>query len=190
MTFSVTRDNGAFEWAGKNPLTVFCQPSNLFRKGMWRMLRDVMIFNRRATVDVENHFANVDPHMSLGDYLSRGGYGEEFLNDYILVSLLLGGWLHFHRSTPAHDRMHLWVAMTNHYPPKELSLTFASGSTPPNVCALDFPARSQLRFMYNHHLLQIIGKPPWLTIQGGRSVLLSVKYCHEMLTYHYQQTLR
>lgn len=50
------------------------------------MLRDVVLFNRRATEDVENHFANLDSHISLGDYLRAGGYGEEFLHDYILVS--------------------------------------------------------------------------------------------------------
>ncbi|KAL0961180.1 hypothetical protein HGRIS_006152 [Hohenbuehelia grisea] len=32
---------------------------------------------------------------------------------------------------------------------------------------MDFPARTLLQFMNNHHLLQITGKPKWLTIQGG-----------------------
>ena len=27
----------------------------------------------------------------------------------------------------------------------------------------------QIQFMYNHHLLQISGKPSWLTLRGGRS---------------------
>ncbi len=26
----------------------------------------------------------------------------------------------------------------------------------------------QIQFMYNHHLLQITGKPSWLTLRGGR----------------------
>jgi predicted NAD/FAD-binding protein len=57
-------------------------------------------------------------------------------------------------------------------------------STPPSECAdgagtsfrvetpltplPGFSARSILRFMHNHHLLQITGKPKWLTVQGGR----------------------
>ena len=63
-------------------------------------------------------------------------------------------------------------------------MTAAIWSTPPGKCALDFPACtlvsflgvylshmlkvSQIQFMFNHHLLQITGKPSWLTIQGGR----------------------
>ena len=64
-------------------------------------------------------------------------------------------------------------------------MTAAIWSTPPDKCATDFPARtlvstltpvphmtslieSQIRFMRNHHLLQITGKPKWLTIKGGR----------------------
>jgi hypothetical protein len=42
------------------------------------------------------------------------------------------------------------------------------GSTPPGLCALDFPAWSHIRFLHNHHLLQLTRKPPWLTIDGGR----------------------
>ena len=64
-------------------------------------------------------------------------------------------------------------------------MTAAIWSTPPGRCFLDFPAKTlvshgatlvvcpsllpclQIQFMYNHHLLQITGKPSWLTIQGG-----------------------
>jgi predicted NAD/FAD-binding protein len=47
-------------------------------------------------------------------------------------------------------------------------MTAAVWSTPPDLCATDFPAKTLIRFMYNHHLLQITGKPAWLTIKGGR----------------------
>jgi len=46
-------------------------------------------------------------------------------------------------------------------------MTAAIWSTPPDKCFLDFPARTLIQFLYNHHLLQITGKPSWLTIQGG-----------------------
>ena len=64
-------------------------------------------------------------------------------------------------------------------------------STPPSTCAQSTPlisnlgcthnptaftARSLLRFMHNHHLLQIIGKPDWLTIKGGRFAHLLCVY--------------
>ena len=45
MTFSVSRDSGAFEWAGDGLRSVFCQPRRVFALGMWRMLFDIMRFN-------------------------------------------------------------------------------------------------------------------------------------------------
>ncbi|EIN12794.1 FAD/NAD(P)-binding domain-containing protein [Punctularia strigosozonata HHB-11173 SS5] len=48
-----------------------------------------------------------------------------------------------------------------------IPMTAAVWSTPPDKCSLGFPARTLIKFMHNHHLLQITGKPKWLTIQGG-----------------------
>ncbi|KAJ3844054.1 FAD/NAD(P)-binding domain-containing protein [Lentinula raphanica] len=48
-----------------------------------------------------------------------------------------------------------------------IPMTAAIWSTPPDKCSLDFPARTLIQFMHNHHLLQITGKPSWLTIPGG-----------------------
>ncbi|KAG1841940.1 hypothetical protein DFJ58DRAFT_907651 [Suillus subalutaceus] len=40
-------------------------------------------------------------------------------------------------------------------------------STPPEKCLINIPARTLVRFMSNHHLSQITGKPSCLTIEGG-----------------------
>ncbi|KDQ50504.1 hypothetical protein JAAARDRAFT_74155 [Jaapia argillacea MUCL 33604] len=48
-----------------------------------------------------------------------------------------------------------------------IPMTAAIWSTPPDKCAMDFPTRTLVQFMHNHHLLQITGKPSWLTIKGG-----------------------
>ncbi|GAA99451.1 uncharacterized protein L969DRAFT_47250 [Mixia osmundae IAM 14324] len=48
-----------------------------------------------------------------------------------------------------------------------LPMTAAIWSTPPDRCALDFPAQTLIRFMHNHHLLQLFDRPRWLTIQNG-----------------------
>ena len=40
-------------------------------------------------------------------------------------------------------------------------------STPPSQTFSDFPARTLLQFMHNHHLLQILDRPQWLTLHGG-----------------------
>ncbi|KDE07152.1 hypothetical protein MVLG_02556 [Microbotryum lychnidis-dioicae p1A1 Lamole] len=48
-----------------------------------------------------------------------------------------------------------------------LPMTAAIWSTPPDKAALDFPALTLIRFMYNHHLMQILDRPTWLTVKNG-----------------------
>ncbi|ORX35688.1 hypothetical protein BD324DRAFT_631180 [Kockovaella imperatae] len=48
-----------------------------------------------------------------------------------------------------------------------MPMTAAIWSTPADQAALDFPASTLIQFMHNHHLLQITGKPKWLTVKGG-----------------------
>ncbi|RDB14864.1 hypothetical protein Hypma_016412 [Hypsizygus marmoreus] len=131
MTFSVSRDGGAFEWAGKNLFAVFCQLSNLFDLGMWRMLWDVVRFNATAGKVLLEKQDGVDEEESIGQYLDREGYSLAFRDNYLIP------------------------------------MTAAIWSTPPDKCAMDFPARTLIQFLHNHHLLQITGKPSWLTLKGG-----------------------
>jgi predicted NAD/FAD-binding protein len=73
MTFSVSRDGGAFEWAGDGLRSVFCQPRRVFDPGMWRMLFDILRFNACAVrVLAENG------DLSIGEYLQRGGYSSRY----------------------------------------------------------------------------------------------------------------
>ncbi|SCV74586.1 BQ2448_7615 [Microbotryum intermedium] len=48
-----------------------------------------------------------------------------------------------------------------------LPMTAAIWSTPPDKAALDFPALTLIRFMHNHHLMQILDRPTWLTVESG-----------------------
>ncbi|SCZ98301.1 BZ3500_MvSof-1268-A1-R1_Chr3-2g06281 [Microbotryum saponariae] len=48
-----------------------------------------------------------------------------------------------------------------------LPMTAAIWSTPPDKAALDFPALTLIRFMHNHHLMQILDRPTWLTVENG-----------------------
>lgn len=40
-------------------------------------------------------------------------------------------------------------------------------STPANKTAMFFPMKTLIRFMANHHLLQVLNQPQWLTIKNG-----------------------
>lgn len=46
-------------------------------------------------------------------------------------------------------------------------MTACIWSTSPDKVSLDFPALTLIRFLYNHHLLQIINRPAWLTVKNG-----------------------
>ncbi|CEJ93956.1 Putative Amine oxidase [[Torrubiella] hemipterigena] len=87
MTFSVSRDQGAFEWAGTNLATVFCQKRRLFSPRMWRMVFDIIRFNQFALdlllneSDDPNHDSNNE---TIGSYLEREGYSDAFRDDYLL----------------------------------------------------------------------------------------------------------
>ncbi|KAJ7170947.1 FAD/NAD(P)-binding domain-containing protein [Mycena filopes] len=54
-----------------------------------------------------------------------------------------------------------------------IPMTACIWSTPPDKCTLDFPAPTLVQFLNNHHLLQITGKPSWLTLEGGSRVYVN-----------------
>ncbi|CDW97798.1 hypothetical protein [Sporisorium scitamineum] len=48
-----------------------------------------------------------------------------------------------------------------------IPMTASIWSTAPETALSSFPALTLLRFMHNHHLLQILDRPQWLTIKNG-----------------------
>ncbi|KAL6249763.1 hypothetical protein RBB50_003618 [Rhinocladiella similis] len=99
MTFGVSRDQGTFEWAGTSLASIFAQTRNLFSPRMWRMIFDVIRFNEfaldllQAESESDNDPANemkagikTKPAAteSIGDYLDRENYSQEFRDDYLI----------------------------------------------------------------------------------------------------------
>ena len=80
MTFSVSRDGGAFEWAGTSLRAVFCQTKRVFDPGMWRMLFDIARFNSCAVRVLDE-----GGDLSIGEYLRREGYSSQFKDNYLIV---------------------------------------------------------------------------------------------------------
>jgi len=78
MSFSVSRANGGFEFRSRGA-GVFAQPTNLARPGMWRMLRDFRRFCREAPGILAS-----GSRESLGSYLARSGYSDDFRLDLLL----------------------------------------------------------------------------------------------------------
>ena len=81
MSFAVSLDDGALEYAGTDLGGLFAQKRNLLRPRFWRMLADLLRFYRAAPRDLA---ALGDGDETLGAYLDRNGYGAALRDDHLL----------------------------------------------------------------------------------------------------------
>ncbi len=88
MSFSVQAPlkKGMLEWSGSNLNTVFAQRSNLLRPAFWRMLRDLMRFNKLASSIAQSgtETALMQP---LEAFLHAHDFSNEFRDWYLLPML-------------------------------------------------------------------------------------------------------
>lgn len=82
MSFSVHETDVDFEYNGHTLGSLFAQRSNLLRPAFYRLLRDILRFNKQATADLESQ--RLPSEMTLGEYLDQNGYGEAFQRRYLL----------------------------------------------------------------------------------------------------------
>ncbi len=80
MTFSVSADEGRYEYSGNNLGTLCGKPRMWLSPRHWHMMTDLWHFYRTA----ERAAAAVSPHLTLGQYLANGGYGKAFIRRHIL----------------------------------------------------------------------------------------------------------
>lgn len=81
MSFGVSIDDGTFEYAGSDLLSLFAQRRNLVRPRFWRMLVDTLRFYRHGPALLLQPDAE---EISLGAYLRREGYSRAFIDDHLL----------------------------------------------------------------------------------------------------------
>ena len=81
MGFSVKGEDEDFEYAG-TPRGLFCQGANLRRPVFWRMIADLVRFNRSLRRLLEHGAGDADE--PLGDFLGRGGYTRAFVERLIV----------------------------------------------------------------------------------------------------------
>ena len=88
MSFSVQvpQKNAALEWSGSNLNTVFAQRSNLLNPRFWRMLRDLMRFNKLAT-QIAKSGAEAQLMQPLEEFLQKNLFSAEFRDWYLLPML-------------------------------------------------------------------------------------------------------
>jgi predicted NAD/FAD-binding protein len=80
MSFSVQAEDSGIEYSGASLNALFSQRKNLVRPPFYRMIRDILRFNRTALPGVER----VEASETLSSYLSRNGYSHEFVDHYLV----------------------------------------------------------------------------------------------------------
>ncbi len=80
MSFSVRDEASGVEYNGTSLDTLFAQRRNLLRPSFWRMIRDILRFNREAPALL----ATEDDSASLGGYLAANRYSREFVDHYVI----------------------------------------------------------------------------------------------------------
>ena len=159
MTFGVSRDLGSFEWAGTTLSGIFAQRSNIFNLSHWRMLYDVIRFNQYA-LDLLRFADESEENPT-------GASGAPDKNDVPAPpsQQSIGDYIEKNGYSDAFRDNYI------------VPMTAAVWSTTPEKCALEFPALTLIRFMWNHHLLtSIAARPDWMTIQTG-----SMEYVNAVL---------
>ncbi|MFL2532111.1 MAG: NAD(P)/FAD-dependent oxidoreductase [Porticoccaceae bacterium] len=87
MSFGVKCEKTGLEYMGSTINSLFAQRPNIFRPSFWRMILDILRFNREATQLLEQS----SDEISLGDYLKREKYSQVFIN-YYLVPMAAAVW--------------------------------------------------------------------------------------------------
>lgn len=80
MSFGVSIENGWLEYGTLRLAYLFAQKRNLTRPAFWRMLADILRFNRQARAFVEAH-----PTATIGECLKSLGLGDYFQRYYLLA---------------------------------------------------------------------------------------------------------
>ncbi len=80
MSFSMRNESNGLEYKGATLNTLFAQRRNLLRPSFYRMIRDVLRFEREALQFLDKG----ENLISLGEFLSSRNYSSEFIEHYII----------------------------------------------------------------------------------------------------------
>jgi predicted NAD/FAD-binding protein len=86
MSFSVQARSHGIEWSGSSLASVFSQRANLLRPAFWRMLAEIVRFNR-LTSGMARRTEHTTLEEPLGAFLDKHRFGREFREWYLLPML-------------------------------------------------------------------------------------------------------
>jgi predicted NAD/FAD-binding protein len=82
MSFSVTCESSGLEYAGSDLNGLFADRSNIVNIRYWKMLQDILRFNREAVQHLDA--GKLGDGLTLGEYLQANKYGELFREKYLI----------------------------------------------------------------------------------------------------------
>lgn len=82
MSFSLRDDIGNLEYGGNNLNSLFAQRWNFLRPTHYKMIREILRFNREAVADLESR--ELSEIMKVGHYLQSTRYSDAFIYQYLL----------------------------------------------------------------------------------------------------------
>ncbi|MBS0263844.1 MAG: FAD-dependent oxidoreductase [Planctomycetes bacterium] len=84
MGFSVTCERTGLEYSGSTLNGLFAQRSNLLRPRFYRMIRDILRFNREAPQILSAPATESAREQTVGEFLEAGRYSREFAEHYLV----------------------------------------------------------------------------------------------------------
>jgi len=165
MSFGVRCERTELEYQGSDLNGLFAQRRNLLRVRMYRMLVDILRFNRLATRAVLS--GELDEGQTVGQFLDRARLGEAFREDYLLPctgaiwsmrpdrmldfpAKFLLGFCHNHGLLQIGDRP-IWRTIV--------------GGSRRYVAALTEPLRKQIRL--NCPIRRVVRRPDRVEVETG-----------------------
>ncbi len=80
MSFSVHAEDDRFEYSGSSLNGLIAQRSSVLKPSFYRLVRDILRFNRSAVAEIGAETAE----LTIGDYLCTRAYSSEFTQRYLL----------------------------------------------------------------------------------------------------------
>ena len=84
MSFSVKAESPSLEYNGTTLNSLFAQRRNLVRPSFYRMIRDILRFNKEATTYYQNIKDAIFEEKTLEEFLRVNRYSNEFTEHYIM----------------------------------------------------------------------------------------------------------
>jgi predicted NAD/FAD-binding protein len=80
MSFGIKCEKTGLEYMGSTLNSLFAQRRNLFRPSFWKMIFEILRFNKEASALVTEDIDDI----TLGEYLQRGNYSQTFIDLYLI----------------------------------------------------------------------------------------------------------